>query len=170
MNKIYKVIWSKTKNCYVAVSEMAKSHGRDKSKTSRISSVKGSLSVGLAALIIASLGALTPLNVNALEEIHPMDNLKNIYFHINDENNGEGNKETNAGSIAENAGATGKNSITAGKGAQATAENAMAVGNNAHAYGKDSVAVGEAAQALADDTVAAGQGAEARGKIGRAHV
>ena len=26
MNKIYKVIWSKTRNCYVAVSELAKSH------------------------------------------------------------------------------------------------------------------------------------------------
>ena len=152
MNKIYKVIWSKTKNCYVAVSEMAKSHGRDKSKAQRISSAKGSLSVGLAALIIASLGALAPLNVNAiplnvnaLEEIHPVDNLKNIYFHINEENAKGGNETTNAGSIAENAGAIGKNSITAGKGAQATAENAMAVGNNAHAYGKDSVAVGQAA-------------------------
>ena len=26
MNRVYKVIWSKVKNCYVAVSEIAKSH------------------------------------------------------------------------------------------------------------------------------------------------
>ena len=28
MNKIYKVIWSKTRNCYVAVSEIAKRNGK----------------------------------------------------------------------------------------------------------------------------------------------
>ena len=26
MNKVYKLVWSKVKNCYVAVSEIAKSH------------------------------------------------------------------------------------------------------------------------------------------------
>ena len=26
MNRIYKLIWSKTRNCYVVVSELAKSH------------------------------------------------------------------------------------------------------------------------------------------------
>ena len=30
MNKIYNVIWSKTRNCYVAVSELAKNHGKRK--------------------------------------------------------------------------------------------------------------------------------------------
>ena len=28
MNKIYKVIWNKAKNCYVVTSELAKSHGK----------------------------------------------------------------------------------------------------------------------------------------------
>lgn len=28
MNKIYKVIWSKVRNCYVAVSEIAKRNGK----------------------------------------------------------------------------------------------------------------------------------------------
>ena len=28
MNRIYKVIWSKTRNCYVAVSEIAKRNGK----------------------------------------------------------------------------------------------------------------------------------------------
>ena len=26
MNKIYKIVWSKAKNCYVVVSELAKNH------------------------------------------------------------------------------------------------------------------------------------------------
>ena len=30
MNKIYKLIWNKVKNCWVAVAEFAKSHGKDK--------------------------------------------------------------------------------------------------------------------------------------------
>ena len=30
MNKIYKVIWSKAKNCYVVVSELAKQNGKCK--------------------------------------------------------------------------------------------------------------------------------------------
>ena len=34
MNKIYKVIWSKVKNCYVVVSELAKS--RTKSPKSKV--------------------------------------------------------------------------------------------------------------------------------------
>lgn len=31
MNKIYKVIWSKVKNCYVVVSEIARNHGKEHS-------------------------------------------------------------------------------------------------------------------------------------------
>ena len=33
MNKIYKLIWSKTKNCLVVASELAKGHGKNKSKS-----------------------------------------------------------------------------------------------------------------------------------------
>lgn len=32
MNRIYKVIWSKVKNCYIVVSEIAKSHSKPVSK------------------------------------------------------------------------------------------------------------------------------------------
>ena len=28
MNRIYKVVWSKAKNCYTVVSEIAKRHGK----------------------------------------------------------------------------------------------------------------------------------------------
>ena len=30
MNKVYKLVWSKVRNCYVAVAEIAKSHSKDK--------------------------------------------------------------------------------------------------------------------------------------------
>lgn len=35
MNKIFKVIWSKARNCYVVVSELAKSHDDDHVRRSR---------------------------------------------------------------------------------------------------------------------------------------
>ena len=50
MNKIYKVIWSKTRNCYVAVSELAKNHGKDSVRSEKRSLVKGmsALALGIA--------------------------------------------------------------------------------------------------------------------------
>ena len=43
MNRIYKVIWSKVRNCYVAVSEMAKAHGKNPSggRNGRMSTTGG---------------------------------------------------------------------------------------------------------------------------------
>ena len=49
MNKIYKVIWSKVKNCYVVTSELAKSHG--KGGTARCRSSVGNVLV--TALLIS---------------------------------------------------------------------------------------------------------------------
>ena len=45
MNKIYKVIWSKARHCYVVVSELAKAHGRT------------SIGVGTSRLAVAALTA-----------------------------------------------------------------------------------------------------------------
>ena len=43
MNRIYKVIWSKVRNCYVAVSEMAKGNGKSPSggRNGRMSATGG---------------------------------------------------------------------------------------------------------------------------------
>ena len=45
MNKIYKVIWSHVKQCYVVTSELAKAHGRT------------SIGVGTSRLAVAALTA-----------------------------------------------------------------------------------------------------------------
>ena len=34
MNKIYKVIWSEARKCYVVVAEIAKNHGKNKADNS----------------------------------------------------------------------------------------------------------------------------------------
>ena len=50
MNKIYKVIWSKTRNCYVAVSEIAKRNGKD-----RTSVIGGAAGRRQAARVLCAL-------------------------------------------------------------------------------------------------------------------
>lgn len=50
MNKIYKVIYSKVRQCYVVVSEIAKSHGRH-TKSSVVKS-----SSALTAAVLIALG------------------------------------------------------------------------------------------------------------------
>ena len=51
MNNIYKVIWSKAKNCYVVASEIARSHTKSASGSEKIGGVtRRSLLASLMAL------------------------------------------------------------------------------------------------------------------------
>ena len=59
MNKIYKLIWSKTKNCWVVASELAKGHGKNKSR------IKNSL---LAVFVMSALLAGGVTDVQALTQ------------------------------------------------------------------------------------------------------
>ena len=59
MNKVYKLIWSKVKNCWVVTSEMAKGHGKNKSR------VQNSL---LAAFVTAALLAGGVTDAQALTQ------------------------------------------------------------------------------------------------------
>ena len=47
MNKIYKVIWSKVKNCYVVVSEIARNHGKEHSSRNSVPKEVYSLTLAL---------------------------------------------------------------------------------------------------------------------------
>ena len=67
MNKIYKLIWSKAKNCWVVASELAKGHGKNKSR------VKNSL---LAAFVMSALLAGGVADVQALTQ-QEKDEIKN---------------------------------------------------------------------------------------------
>ncbi|MDD7380626.1 MAG: ESPR domain-containing protein, partial [Succiniclasticum sp.] len=66
MNKIYKVIWSKVKGCYVVVSELAKRHSKGKSLKSAASLV------ALTAIL-----AFLPVQVNATD-VAPGDNIAQV--------------------------------------------------------------------------------------------
>ena len=52
LNRIYKVIWSKTKGCYVVVSEMAKRVGRNKAKAIVMSTAAMAMAVAVAPAVM----------------------------------------------------------------------------------------------------------------------
>ena len=68
MNKIYKVIWSKVKNCYVVVSEIARNHGKEHSSRKNIPGGVYSLALalGLAFSSVPLVSAAAANTGNAL--------------------------------------------------------------------------------------------------------
>ena len=67
MNRIYKVIWSKVKNCYIVVSEIAKSHSKP---------VSTKLNAGktvAAVLAVAALCAGMTTSVMAADQYYSVD-------------------------------------------------------------------------------------------------
>ena len=65
MNKIFKVVWSKVKHCYIVVSEVAKSSGKTGTKSVHTSLAKG-LAMGIM-LTVATTGGV----VSAAEYTEP---------------------------------------------------------------------------------------------------
>lgn len=51
MNKVYKVVWNRTKHCYVVVSELAKRTGKNKSTCLTVA-VKAAAALGLGAVLL----------------------------------------------------------------------------------------------------------------------
>ena len=167
MNKIFKVVWSKTKECYVVVSEVAKNNGGKKKVLASV----------LAALAVVGAGAQmgTPVQAGAI--------YGNSAVNIQPDNiptGSQGNKvSTNSVVVGygndTQTGANGNGHIAYGAGNTATNESSLAVGNKntaSHkstsaigvgntASGEASVALGNANTASGDRSIAIGSGAEA---------
>ena len=58
MNKVYKVIWNRTKQCYIVVSEFAKQAGKVKSTHLFAAMGKTTVAVGLGAALLFPLGGM----------------------------------------------------------------------------------------------------------------
>ena len=140
MNKIYSVIWSHVKQCYVVASELAKAHGRTSigGRTSR-------LAVAALTAFILTAGA-TSVGLAA----DPATDANIHYYSINvTQESAEGDD-----SNYNNDGATGEGSIAIGPFASAKGNHSLALGYNAettHLEGKDdhddNTAVGYRSQA-----------------------
>ncbi|WP_301892552.1 ESPR-type extended signal peptide-containing protein [Mitsuokella multacida] len=168
MNRIYKVIYSKARQCYIVVSELAKSNhkssqqGADRTNTPALARI---IAVALAA------GALTWGSVPEVSwaaDTGQADTGQNAttiqggihYFSVNPEG---GNRNKNY----ENDGAVGDDSLAVGAGAHADGRmGATALGNDAVANGERALAVGNGSKATGLNTIAIGTGSqgEADGK------
>ena len=161
MNKIFKVVWSKTKECYVVVSEVAKNNSGKKKVLASV----------LAALAVVGAGATgTPVqaaqDLNKKVNISPTGTLAGGYPNTNSVSDnsivvGYGNTTTGAagnGHVAYGFGNTATEDTTTaiGGGNKATGGSATAVGSFNTASGRASVAIGNVSIASAEDSIAIG--------------
>jgi len=176
MNKIFKVIWSKSKQCYVVVSEMAKN------KTGKKKIIVASI---LAALAIQTAGVI---DVAAAEGDQPssaiadgrVTNGKTNGLAIGNFASSESNQSIAIGyysvataaemnpalpatAVGAGAKANGLSTVALGLLAQAKADSATALGSKTSATGDKSVAVGISAAATADSATALGSKTSATG-------
>ena len=167
MNKIFKVVWSKTKECYVVVSEVAKNNS---GKKKVLASVLATLAImGAGAQMGTPVHADTDLRYSAVN-IAP-NNVPAAYGPNKVSTNsivvGYGNDtKTNVkgnGHVAygfDNT-ATEDSTTAIGGGNKATGPAATAVGSFNEATGRNTVAVGNVAKANNTDNIAIGAYSEA---------
>ena len=141
MNKIFKVIWSKSKQCYIVVSEMAKNHSGKKKIV--VASILAAMAVGSGALVT---------DVSA----DPARNTVSL---------GGGVTETDA-TIAIGSGSVADGSAT-GNDAKRNAEPGIAIGLKAKAKGNSNVVIGHMAEITGKSFgVAIGRSAQATNDYG----
>ena len=175
LNHVYKVIWNKTKGCYVVVSEIAKRVGRNKVKAAvvqtgtvaavlAVTSLTGS--VAQAALNnpgtgngIVAWGAESKANGNDSVAIGKGPTANGNYSVAIGSSTVAGN--INAVAMGNQASATGDNATALGRAAKAERNDTVAVGNEAKASAENATALGRAAKATQNSAVAVGNAAEA---------
>ena len=143
MNKIFKVIWSKSKQCYVVVSEMAKNTTGKKKM--------------VVASVLALLAAqpLVPLHVLAGGmdggSVKPGTNNNVAYGYAayadSDQSIAIGYRSKSSGTFL---GGNIKPSIAIGAGSDAAGNNAIAMGTSAYSHASYSVALGDTSKVLQD--------------------
>ena len=143
MNKIFKVVWSKTKECYVVVSEVAKNNGGKKKVLASV----------LAGLAIMGAGA----QVQAYNGYGGYDDpsVETLALGPNSWANQEAAVAVGIRNNA-NGHAAGKHSVAIGSFSNANGEISVAMGGVTNASGKMSVAVGYQASATDEAAVALG--------------
>ena len=161
MNKIFKVVWSKTKECYVVVSEVAKNNGGKKK-------VLASVLAGLAMVGAGAVGTPVHANVdlgNSAVNISPNGTYNGsnsvgvnsvVVGYQNSTDNNDGTLAYGANNHVK-----GNSAFAIGNNNKAEGGNAYSMGNTSEAKGTATLAFGNQAKALADYGVAIGSGAQA---------
>lgn len=156
MNKIFRVIYNRATQSWVAVSELTKAHKKQSS-----SSAKKSASGSSANLIKSSAIALSLLSGSAAYAA--AETAANGLIQINSKGMATATSSDSI-AIGKDSKASGNNnSLAIGHSAQATGnDGALAIGGDSKASGKSNIALGYQAQADKDFAVAIGKGASAQ--------
>ena len=150
MNRIYKVIWSKVRHCYVVVSELVGTDRKSVTTRSRISKTM------VVSLTVMALCAGMTSGVMAADTATGTGS--GVAY-------GKGSKAPNAASVAvgNSANASGDFSIALGLQAESSGYLSIAQGYAAQASGLQSVAIGLQSQATNEASVALGRSVQATG-------
>ena len=163
MNRVYKIVWSKTKNAYVVTSEVARSH----TKSASGKAVKAALAaaVGMGVLMGGYMADAAPAT-------NPSGDGPGIAI-----GTGSSSQKVDSTAVGKNAKTTGERALAVGYNSIADADSAMAVGNGNKAMAGGSLAVGarNIAQgmgglAIGENNTAEGDGSAAVGHSNKVHA
>ena len=149
MNKIFKVVWSKSKQCYVVVSEMAKNNSGKKKVLASV----------LAALAVVSAGGVG-------SSVQAGSDLKHSSINISPDGALNGSNTVSQNSVVvgfqnNTTGGSGNGHIIYGANNTATQDSSLAIGNQNTSTGPASTAIGVGSQATGRNTIAMGNVAKA---------
>ena len=188
LNHIYKVIWSKTKNAWVVVSEIAKRDGKSSVK-SVVTSLAGKSAAAVMVAMVMCGGVVsantvygtgasaygTAQHVTAIGENATAQNNEVVAVGYNSQVMGStgsiaigsaAQATSLDASVAIGAGANTSNhgSIAIGKTATSSGTNSVAIGNGALSSSTSTTAIGDGAVADKSEATAVGQNSQAKGE------
>ena len=179
MNKIFKVIWSKSKQCYIVVSEIAKN--RTGKKKVIVAGIFAALSIGGSMQSIVAAAGDPPsrmladasqadgtngVAIGSLAKVLTSQSVALGYSSVaNGVTSGAGGKAEPATAIGAGANATGGNAAAFGVLSKASAQNALAVGREASAGAEGATAIGYNAKAAALNSTVIGKGANVAASV-----
>ena len=160
MNKVYKLVWSKVRNCYVVTSELAKNQGKSKSVRSAV--IGGMLTVGFLGMMPMEMvsAAFPKPNQPVVNGAGASDT--GVAITLGD--NASGTLEVTAGShsLAIGSGAVASNEgFSIGYRTKATGRDSFAIGSSTEASGFVSIAMGYETKATGDNSTVLGYKSEA---------
>ena len=150
MNKIYKLVWNRVTNSWVAASEVAKSHGKSSQTRGRVTLVAAVLGVLMATALPAfgvyAAGLTTEQKViyDAVLAQLEKDGIHYVSVKGESQNNDSNYK---------NDGAKGKGAVAIGEKAMAAKGGAVSIGRNAHILGNGGNTDGEGSVAIGDNAL-----------------
>ena len=183
MNKIFKVIWSKARNCYVVVSEIAHCQGKGKGQKRAVltCSLAAALTVFTLTGGITAVQAAQPINITG-ENPGVQDSTDNInegkYSTVigpgakNESDKSDGVIVIGHGATVSNNG-NPKDSIAIGTSANVVGENNIAIGTKAAVTnngGNNAISLGTEAKAEKSESIAIGMNAHANNNDGIAAI